>query len=159
MPNYSTTLPTEPGTYLFCGVRETRDLTLMTLAMHHPRVELVHVYQKPNGKLSFVGRDFFYHPEEVKGMWLCLTEEATALQAKADTILLDAVARTDVPKACTDSWWGNTRESIARTLAGPFPNFLPVAGALFDRAVELGTIIKDPQREGTWKPAEIKEKP
>lgn len=146
----TTTLPTEPGTYLFCGVRDKRHLSVRDIHAHRTRPELVRVHRK-DGKLSYVGSDFFYTPEQVIGTWLRVTEETEALQTQAMSIIEDEVARNVVPRALTGSWGSSTpRGSVVYNLVGPFEESKPTAERLIDRAVEMGSIVPDPNWKGAY---------
>ena len=147
------TLPTEPGTYLFCGVRCARDVSVTSLSIHSPRVELVRVHRGQDGKLSYVGTDFFYAPHEAVGTWLNLTTEAEAVQEDADAVLLDEAAQKCVPETISPDWPTST-ESVVNKLAGPFREETRVfARRVLDRAVEIKVVEPDPryQTTGWWR--------
>lgn len=55
----STALPTEPGTYLFCGHRSLKENTVSLLSTCPPRTEMVRVHRnREDGRVSYVGNDF-----------------------------------------------------------------------------------------------------
>lgn len=146
-----TSLPTEPGAYLFCGVRDQNLLSVRDLVSHPTRPELVRVHRHPDGKLSYTGTDFFYSPERAMGTWLRLTDEAEALQTEAHRMLFDEVARTAVPKALTGTWNHTmTRASIVSNLTGPFEDSRGTVERLVDRAVELDSITPAPDWKGAY---------
>lgn len=102
------------------------------------------------GKLNYIGTDFFYHPEEVRGVWLKITNEAEAVQAQAEALLFDEATRIDVPAAMPT--WTNSasKEGLISKLIGPFPNIRSTAEKAVDRAIELGSIVPDPKYMGAY---------
>lgn len=155
MSPISTTLPTEPGTYLFCGFREgrisTRDLSRLW------RVEVVQVTLR-EGKLAYIGTDFFYRPEQAVGSWTLITELAESMFAATRDVSLDAIARKDVKGAFTSPWSSDLMYSMTRayvtqhlTSRAQLANVEANAEAVFDRAVSLGLIEPDPKAAGYWK--------
>lgn len=149
----STNLPTEPGTYLFCGVRSAKDVSVTSLSIHTPRVELVRVHRGKDGKLSYVGVDFFYAPHEAVGSWLNLATEAQAIEDEAKAILLDAAAQKCVPEVMSPEWPTST-ESAVDKLAGPFRDEVKAfARRVLDRAIELKVVVPDKtyKSPGWWR--------
>lgn len=98
---------------------------------------------REDGRVSYVGNDFFYHPEEVVGVWLKITAEAEAVQTEAETLLFEEAVRTEVPAATRTEWWAKSRTNLVTHLTGPFPRVRPLAERAVDRAIELGIIIED----------------
>ena len=66
----TSTLPTQPGLYLFVGTRRTPRPD----DLHHLGVELVRVGPLSDGKLAYIGTDFFHCPQEAVGMWLPIND-------------------------------------------------------------------------------------
>lgn len=151
----TTKLPTEVGTYLFAGSRDGR------VCLSHVRSargsEVVRVRRDGAGKLMYLGKEIFYRPEDAVGAWLLITEAEASLIEEANAAVLDAAARTMVPEAFSDEWWGtrSSRKGVVDQLAFPAKDAesLSLAEKVFDRAVELGVIELDPEPgyEGWWR--------
>ncbi len=150
----NTTLPTEPGFYLFCGFRDGEKVELRD-SLRGP--EVVRVTLNAQGKLIYVGSDFFYRPESAIGAWLPISEEAATLHELAMETVTVHLLRTQFAKAFTSEWHPErtTRDRVVYNLCGPFraPDVVMAAEALFDRAVRDGMIVPDDTKgyAGWWK--------
>lgn len=156
MTNPSTTLPTEPGIYLFCGFRDGEKLDVRDIPTLRG-TEVVRVTRNAQGQITYVGSDFFYRPEAAIGSWLPISEEAAALHALALETVIAQVTRTRVIAAFTSNWspGRNSKEGVISHLTGPFrsPDVIQEAHVVFDRAVEMGLIVPEDARgyAGWWK--------
>lgn len=153
MTTPSTVLPTEEGLYLFSGLREgprsARDLNQLG------RPEVVRITRDASGNIVYVGADFFYHPEKAIGAWIPIAEEAAALLSASREVVLDHLARTEVPRTFEHSWGGHSsRESIVGNLAR-FGTQDTVGNAelVFERAVRNHIVEPDttPGYDGWWR--------
>lgn len=79
---WTTTLPTEEGRYLFIGSRDGRRL----LDSDQLRPELVRVGRDGHGRLMYVGTDFFWEPTKAVGRW-CRLGLADAIKASSDDLV------------------------------------------------------------------------
>ena len=138
MSEISTTLPTEPGIYLFAGVTERRFLNQML--RHPPRPVLLRVSHDAKGKLRYIGSDFWYRPEEAVGAWIKIEGDALverALQESHDAFLKEVVQ--DLRQA--------TVNELKYHLTGRWGEFRmenkDQAKMLVERALELGLVEKE----------------
>jgi hypothetical protein len=137
----TTVLPTEPGIYLFAGSRrgpaDVRELVEL------PRVELVRVMRRSDGKLWYIGNDFFWEPEKAIGAWTKISDEAFQLQSVALDELVDAAARDLVPRVVSRGY-GSDTDRLLEALIGPFaanPSLVSMASRIFGRAITLGVVV------------------
>lgn len=150
MNDPTSTLPTEEGLYLFCGSREGHIYRVNDL-IHGERVEVVRIHHLKDGRINYIGLDFFHDPNKAVGVWVKITEEGARLKHAADAMLLDHAARTLVPQVCKSRWWNQTRAAVVAELVGPMGNDgeFSVAEKVFDRAVELGVLVPG-KHAGYW---------
>lgn len=154
MPDVTTTLPTEEGTYIFVGSRTgTGIVRASDLAREHRLPELV-VVQRVDGRLTYFGRDFFYEPQSSRGTWSRVPDDLLKeLDARAvNGPLLDAVA--ELARAHPNDRLWRSRHAILSHMTGgswkdPEGPERAVAERAFDRAVALGYLAED--GAGGWR--------
>lgn len=103
----TTETPTEPGVYLFIG--ETYFPRGVGRRM---RTEVIHVTRESQGRLMWVGKDF-YDPKSFVGVWLPLDEVVGALQPEADNLFVERAAVELVPQQFT---FGDTLFDLPKKL-------------------------------------------
>jgi hypothetical protein len=116
MTQPTTDLPTEPGLYLFIGVRSLSDITRIDRSP--PRTELVSIRHDSTGKLQYIGSDFFWKPHEAIGAWVPV--DVSELQEAANVVLHDRLMRQYVEKFKAQRWERNhTRDRFVDYLTEP----------------------------------------
>jgi len=110
----TTELPTEAGYYLFIGDRGDHE------GGPRGRVpELVCVFWyrgEVGGRLSYVGSDFFFHPEKARGVWRRVQVEdmkEAELEMQLDRFFEKAMAKLD-----KYSWYKRDRKNLRSLLSG-----------------------------------------
>lgn len=147
----NTTLPTEPGYYLFCGSRTGRYVDVERLT-YIRGAEVVKV-TRTNDKLMFVGNDFFHEPEETVGAWMPISAEVAALLELARKEAIRRIIAEVLPPVFANSWYGgsSTRSQTIDILArSKMPSVRDAANEVFDAAVAAGVIVKDESRGADW---------
>ena len=141
---FSTTLPTEPGIYLFCGKRDRADPDVRDLTDLRG-VEIVRVFRNGSGKLCYTGSDFFYRPEQALGIWVPFTAEAEVIREHAVEAVTVHLLQNNLREAAKPTLWGFefTREDLVHKLVGSFrtPAVVMAGHALIDRAIAEGILV------------------
>lgn len=150
------TLPAEPGRYLFCGSREGRVRLDEYESRFHHRVEIVRIGYDGQGKLRYTGDDFFWNPSKAVGVWIRLDSLEEQLISAADPLLFDAAVRNDIAERADSlggSSWTMSKEGLVRALLqqnlGQVTD-LSVLECAVDRAIELGLL--EEKEPGRWIP-------
>lgn len=141
----NTSLPTEPGTYLFCGSREGR-VELPNLG--YKSIEVVRVTRKDSGELRFVGMDFFYHPEKAIGTWFPISDVSSTLMESTQKLFIDKLARDTLSQFAK---YRTSKEYILKRLIAFFRSdgIELYAEQVFDYAVAQKIIIPGAE-PGYW---------
>ena len=146
----TTKLPTEPGLYLFVGVRSSRNASQL-VAQQIP--EMVCVSRESKDKLRYIGRDFFYTPERALGAWDRISDDTISeIMGMADGVLL----REFAVMACAElekTWpLDNTREGLEALIESGHYHGLSVEddskrAKIVDMAWKAGMLEGDPYAE------------
>lgn len=141
----STTLPVEPGVYLFCGSYEGHQLPHAILNM---RAEVVRVHRTTEGKLSYVGNDFMYSPSKVIGSWIRIDELENELKDSTRSVYMDHMVRVDLPKLLMKHTWGGiTEETFVRDYTPYAPEAeKKIAALVFAKAIQQDILVP----RSTW---------
>lgn len=142
LPPPTTTLPTEPGLYLFRGVYSPRHARAHGSGRRE--VEIVRVVRTTTGRLTYVGADFIYLEDGAPiGAWVRLDPLLGELAAVADDALHAHLA-TKVPETLREWSYGQpwTRDGALKKIARPFEPSTLTEGAL-DKAIALGLVHVD----------------
>lgn len=146
----TTTLPTDVGTFLYCGTRGDRPASVRDLATLRS-AEIVRVRRNASGHLMYVGLDFFHHPEQAVGVWLPIDEEYAAVFEAAKRAMAAHLAPS-VAKVF-EGWWREslTEEQVLHHLANPYKGDDDKAASkqVFDQAVAQGLVEQD--GDGQWR--------
>jgi hypothetical protein len=134
-------LPTEAGIYLFAGERDGLHGDRVD-DLERTHVELVTVAHDAEGKLRYIGRDFFYRPSKAVGAWIRVSDLASSVEVAGREALLDQfVAR--VVASLPDPPRAQGEDSLLRDLTGTWTLEGPrveSARAVLARAVATGAV-------------------
>ena len=87
---------------------------VLDLVRHEPRVELVRISTNNSGQLMYVGRDFFYKPQEALGAWLPL--DVSALEKTGEALLRKHYMAAAVETFKSKRHYTHDRDSFVRFL-------------------------------------------
>jgi len=145
-------LPTEPGYYLFFGVRDPGEVS--SQFWHKPRVELVRVSRNNQGQLMYVGADFFYSPEKSIGAWMPL--DTSDLEAEGTDALRTPYVVSVVEDLRGRPYAACTPDSLREFLTsawGRIPTQDPeVVDDLVQRAIDMNLLdeaTRSPRNSGS----------
>lgn len=133
-PGITTTLPTEPGKYLFYGYREVGGLHL----------ELVRVGLNASGDLLYIGSDVFWKPSKARGAWVRVDGLATDLKDQATRLVLDELVPSVLDRWVARDWpltMAVPVELLAESLK--YTRVFEDPTVLADHAVAKGWLVRE----------------